>query len=628
MLSTRDVTQLYIALFNRAPEGSGLEYWYQQALTNNWDSATLATNMLNAVMASAHNYPILEELYPQYTDADLTNKDDITQIITSIYEILFNKSYEDDPQGIEYWSNEALNTSLGDAISSIVTAANQIANKEIAVDEATYKAALAFENKTTLSIDIAQKFHDIQINDIPQFQDYIKNVTDQPDTIATVLNQINTPSYDSLSVEVKSLLLQAKIDKDVITYSFNKTIPDEYLQNSSYTDNWHALDDSDIQRVQDAFAQLGKMLNVEFVEVDDGGDIRFNKVDTAQDIGGFTVQMTADNNPDELITDGVGSDVFLSNQYNQYNTGEDVILHEIGHALGLKHPFEGDITMPTSEDSTLTTIMSYTQEETFLPKVDVTQTSYNYQYSISLEGIGRDSYGMYDVDALQYLYGQNVDNMDDTVYNLSNLSKDYLFYNIDDAGGVDTIDLSNTTLNNQINLNPDTLSSVESHFPVEIIKDQLTQQIGADNEHFDEILDSIVQSILSNADYMKNIYQGNGNLSISKNSIIENYIGGSGSDSVIDNQYDNIIQTNAGDDMITYTGGNDIIDGGAGDDILIIDDNSANYTTYSNYIRSEKGVIGLYNMEYVKFNDQTIALTSLEPNEDMIDNDIEGDILS
>lgn len=38
----------------------------------------------------------------------------------------------------------------------------------------------------------------------------------------------------------------------------------------------------------------------------------------------------------------------------------EVVLHELGHNLGLEHPFEGRFTLPTANDSTATTLMSYT----------------------------------------------------------------------------------------------------------------------------------------------------------------------------------------------------------------------------------------------------------------------------
>jgi len=42
------------------------------------------------------------------------------------------------------------------------------------------------------------------------------------------------------------------------------------------------------------------------------------------------------------------------------NSGYETLLHEMGHALGLKHPFEGTVTLPDNEDNTSNTLMSYT----------------------------------------------------------------------------------------------------------------------------------------------------------------------------------------------------------------------------------------------------------------------------
>ena len=42
------------------------------------------------------------------------------------------------------------------------------------------------------------------------------------------------------------------------------------------------------------------------------------------------------------------------------NNGYETLLHEMGHALGLKHPFEGDIRLPGATDTSANTVMSYT----------------------------------------------------------------------------------------------------------------------------------------------------------------------------------------------------------------------------------------------------------------------------
>jgi hypothetical protein len=64
--------------------------------------------------------------------------------------------------------------------------------------------------------------------------------------------------------------------------------------------------------------------------------------------------------------------------------GYETLLHEIGHALGLKHPFEGAPTLAASLDNTANTVMSYTQS-----------------------GGPYATFSPYDVAALLWLYGSD-----------------------------------------------------------------------------------------------------------------------------------------------------------------------------------------------------------------------------
>ena len=62
--------------------------------------------------------------------------------------------------------------------------------------------------------------------------------------------------------------------------------------------------------------------------------------------------------------------------------GYETLLHELGHALGLKHPFEGSVTLPAGRDNTDYTLMSYTHV-----------------------GAPQSDYSPYDIAALMWLYG-------------------------------------------------------------------------------------------------------------------------------------------------------------------------------------------------------------------------------
>lgn len=64
--------------------------------------------------------------------------------------------------------------------------------------------------------------------------------------------------------------------------------------------------------------------------------------------------------------------------------GYEVLLHEVGHALGLGHPFDGAFQLPTGQDNTNNTVMSYTH----------------------VGGI-KSTFQAYDLLALRWIYGED-----------------------------------------------------------------------------------------------------------------------------------------------------------------------------------------------------------------------------
>jgi serralysin len=211
-----------------------------------------------------------------------------------------------------------------------------------------------------------------------------------------------------------------------------------------------------------------------------------------------------------------------------------IILHELGHALGLKHPHDYGGVLPTmskAHDSPEYTVMSYGNV------IDYPQT-----------------YMQYDIAALQELYGADFStNAGNTVYRWSTSGETFvngvgqgittrnkIFLTIWDGGGSDTYDLSNYSNNAVIDLAPGGF--------IRFSQNQL--------------------ALKSSGVYVNgnvyNAFQYHGD----PRSLIENATGGSGHDSIKGNVADNVLNGGAGNGGLSGASGNDTLMGGSGNDWL------------------------------------------------------------
>ena len=206
------VAQLYVALFNRAPEGAGFNAWV--AAGANKTQAQLAQLMLESPAALAY--------YGNTIDSD-------RGYIETIYKNILGKDYTQDPNGIDSW---VLHLQLGHSRGETLVKLFEVATSDIA-KAADPVAAKIFENKTAISAYMAEKIPNIQTDssgnyDYGIFQEIIRtttatNLDEQKAKIdalanATVhtLNNTTETLTGSAGVDIYSAVVSSFADKNTL----------------------------------------------------------------------------------------------------------------------------------------------------------------------------------------------------------------------------------------------------------------------------------------------------------------------------------------------------------------------------------------------------------------------------
>ena len=226
-------------------------------------------------------------------------------------------------------------------------------------------------------------------------------------------------------------------------------------------------------------------------------------------------------------------------------------IHELGHAIGLKHPFEEGTTLPTTYDSKRYTVMSYTEPVDSLHWQAVA-TSTGVQ--INPTRVAPETPMVFDILAIQTSYGADpATGAGDTTYSWDQ-SRPF-FQAIYDAGGVDTFDLSGHTRGSVIDLGPGAYSSIAQFTAQAQIAEMLVRFPWAQDFFNEHIL-------------KPETYTWTDNLGLAYNTVIENVIAGPGADTILGNSADNLIRGGDGRSYLRGMDGADQIWGGGDFDDL------------------------------------------------------------
>jgi len=315
-----------------------------------------------------------------------------------------------------------------------------------------------------------------------------------------------------------------------LTYSFMTTsslFAADYSDDNEY-EAGYVLTSAQQNSIVSALGMWSSVANIKFTQVGESaanvGDLRFGGYQNMDDDTAAWAYF-----PDETPSAG---DVWIGPVTNNPTPVKGtydylVFVHEIGHALGLKHPFSQLLSNPTvlapQFDDVRYTVMSY-------------DAAYSYQPTTPM---------LLDIAAIQSLYGAN------TQWQTGNNSYSWaagqsVFETIWDAGGTDSIDAFNQLEAVRINLNEGQFSKIGQAFT------DLTTQ----------------------ADF-------NEGLAIAYGAKIENAFGSANDDTLIGNALANVLNGRAGKDTMI---------GGAGNDSYVVD-NAGDVVQESSTLASETDTV-------------------------------------
>lgn len=335
-----------------------------------------------------------------------------------------------------------------------------------------------------------------------------------------------------------------------ITYSFLEKAPPTGAEGGS---GFEAFSPELQQTTRAILSTLQQQTGISFQEVpDDTGTIRLG-INQQTNTRGYS--FLPDQHPNDAKAGDVWLDVETTALMQPGQEGYYVLLHELAHALGLQHPLRENDT------SGQTVLLDGFATFAHTLMLDISATDNN-------SNAWPSWYGLFDLQALRYLYGSKAFALADSTYTITDGASSASVLILDD-GGIDVLDISGSSVSGRIDMRPGKISSVGMN------EDGIA--------HFS-------------------------NLSIAPNTWIENLVATPFDDYIVGNDLGNVIWSMGGNDIILGNGGHDtVVLPGRSSDWLI--QRAADGVTWNAQAKDgESGSVELQSIERLHFSDAAVAL--------------------
>lgn len=328
-----------------------------------------------------------------------------------------------------------------------------------------------------------------------------------------------------------------------VTYQFAGTMRPADLATDTLYSGWTAFTAAEKNAIRAAMDHIETVLNVTFTEVSGQADPMLNigNVDLPGPTighGGYYATFPA-----------FGTAIATYDSFVVYDNGlalEDhmpLLLHELGHAMGLKHPFSAP-TLPAEYESNKFSIMSY----------DVNPDT----------GVDSDIWALFDMFAAQDIWGAAPYNSGNTAYTGP---RNHTVDTIWDTGGHDTLDASRYTTNVRLNLNQGEFSRFGTYDDAVIAFGTDIEDATGGSARDRLIGNGADNTLIGNAGF-DTLLGATGADRLKGNQGKDKLFGNAGADTLYGGQYKDVLSGGKGRDTIFGGGGNDTIRGGKGADRL------------------------------------------------------------